>query len=114
MDRILDDIYIQLKDGRRFYQNAWILNNSRATETRTSNETSPINEKHILHVQHAFLYNLYEHNVKFPFATLFGGRKHRGKFNFFSESELGCGPQDSVGTFPYICQFKRAEIKAKK
>ena len=28
---------------------------------------------------------------------MFGGRKHGGNFNFFSESELGCGPQDSVG-----------------
>ena len=23
--------------------------------------------------------------------------KHRGKFNFFPESELGCGPQDFIG-----------------
>ena len=50
-----------------------------------------------MHVQRIFLYNLYVHGRKIPFAPLFGGRKHRGKFNFFSESELGCGPQDSVG-----------------
>ena len=29
-------------------------------------------------MQRAFLYNLYEHDVKFPFATLFRGRKHTG------------------------------------
>ena len=37
-----------------------------------------------------FSLQLYEHDVKFPFARLFGGRKNRDKFNFFSESELGC------------------------
>ena len=54
-----------------------------------------------------FSYNLYEHDRKVPFATVFGGRKHRNKFNFLSESELGCGPQDSVGKFTFICHFKR-------
>ena len=46
---------------------------------------------------------------KFPFATLFGGRKHRDKFNFFAKAELECGPQDSVGKFTYICHFKRVD-----
>ena len=64
-------------------------------------------------MQRAFLQNLYEHDIKFPFATLFGGRKHRNKFNFFSESELGCGPQDPVGKFTCICHFKRNERKAR-
>ena len=67
-----------------------------------------------MHVQRAFLSNLYEHDAKFHFATLFGGREHTEKFNFFSESELGCGPEDSVGKFTYICHFKRVEIGAKK
>ena len=26
-----------------------------------------------------------------------------------NESEFGCGPQDSVGKFTYICQFKRVD-----
>ena len=30
------------------------------------------------------LYNLCGHEVKFPLATLFGGRKHRDKFNFLT------------------------------
>ena len=61
----------------------------KATAMITSNETSPIlvdEKRQILLVRRAFLYNLYEHNFKFPFATLFEGRKHRDKFNFFSES----------------------------
>ena len=61
-----------------------------------------------------FFLQLYEHDVKFPFARLFGGRKNRDKFNFFSESELGCSHQDYVGKFTYICHFKRVEIKAQK
>ena len=61
-----------------------------------------------------FSLRLYEHDVKFPFARLFGGCKNRDKFNFFSTSKLGCGPQDSVGKFTYICHFKRVEVKAKK
>ena len=65
-------------------------------------------------MQHAFLYNLYEHDVKFPLATLFGGHKHRDKFNFFSESELGWVPQDSIGKFTYICHFKKVELKEEK
>ena len=65
-------------------------------------------KQQILHVQRAFLYNLYEHHrQKISFATLFGGRKHRDKFNFFAESELGCGSQNSLGKFTYICDFKR-------
>ena len=38
----------------------------------------------------------------------------QGQIQFLSESELGCGPQDSVGQFTYICHYKRVEIKAKK
>ena len=60
-----------------------------ATAVRTSNETSRIlvdEKRQILLVRRAFLYNLYENNGKFPFATLFEGRKHRDKFNFFPES----------------------------
>ena len=57
---------------------------------------------------------LYEHDVKFQFATLFGGRKHRNQVNFFSESEFGCGPQEPVGKFTYICHFKRDERNARK
>ena len=63
-------------------------------------------------MQRAFLYNLYEHNVKFPFAALFGGRNYRDKFNFFSVSELGYSPQGSVGKFTYICHFKGVKITA--
>ena len=65
-------------------------------------------------MQRASLQNLYEHNLKFPFATLFGGRKHRNLFDFFSESELGCGPHDPVGKFTNIYHFKRDERKARK
>ena len=65
-------------------------------------------------MERAFPQNLYEHDVKFPFATVFGGRKHRNQFNFFSESEIGCGPQDPVLKFTYICHFKRDERKARK
>ena len=65
-------------------------------------------------MQRASLQNLYEHNLKFPFATLFGGRKHRNLFDFFSESELGCGPHDPVGKFTNICHFKRDKRKARK
>ena len=65
-------------------------------------------------MQRAFLQNLYEHDVKFPFATLFARRKHTNQFDFFSESELGCGRQDSIGKFTYICYFKRDERKARK
>ena len=65
--------------------------------------------------QRAFLYNLYEHDRKFPFTTLFGGRKHRDKFNFLSESELGCGPQDSLGSSPIFAILKELkEINTKK
>ena len=31
-----------------------------------------------------------------------------------SESERGCGPQDSIEKFTYIWHFKRLEIKAEK
>ena len=65
MDRILNDIYMWWKDGRRFHQKR--VRNPDWEQRR---------RQKILHVQRAFLYNLYEHDVKFPFATLFGGRKH--------------------------------------
>ena len=69
-------------------------------------------KQQILHVQYAFLYNLqYEqHPKKFPFATLFGGHKHRDKFNFFAESERGCGPQDPVWR---VDRNKREKVKKK-
>ena len=39
------------------------------------NEPNKKKKKKIqLHVQRAFLYNMYEHDRKFPFATLLGGR----------------------------------------
>ena len=67
-------------------------------------------KQQILQVQRAFLYKLYEpHRKKYIFATLFGGRKHRDKFNFFAKAELECGPQDSGGKFTYICHFKRVD-----
>ena len=53
---------------------------TKVTAMRTLNETSPIlvdEKRQILHVQCASLYNLYEHDGKFPLATLFEGRKHR-------------------------------------
>ena len=53
---------------------------------------------------------MYEHDRKVPLATMFGGRKHRNKFNFLSEFELWCGPQDSVGKFNFICHFKRVGV----
>ena len=31
-----------------------------------------------------------------------------------SESERGCGPQDSIEKFTYLCHFKRLEIKGEK
>ena len=57
-------------------------------------------------MERAFSQNLYEHDVKFPFATLFGGRKHRNQFNFFSESEIGRGPQDPVLKFTILREMK--------
>ena len=64
-------------------------------------------------MQRASLQNLYEHDVKFPFATLFGGHKYRNLFDFFPESELGCGSHDPVGKFTNICHFKRDERKGR-
>ena len=78
-----------------------------ATAMRTSNKTSPISKWKkkktdfaILHVQRAFLFNLFEHDVKCPFATLFGGREQRDKFISSLSSNLWCGPQNSVGSSP--------------
>ena len=69
----------------------------------------------ILHVPRAFLYNLYEHDRKFPFATLFGGRKHRDKFNFFSESEIGCGSKTPLASSPLFAILRElTQINAKK
>ena len=51
-----------------------------------------------MHVQCAFLYNLYEHDRKVPYATMFE------QINF-----LGCGPQDSVGKFNFFCHFKSVD-----
>ena len=31
-----------------------------------------------------------------------------------NESKFGCGPQDSVGKFTYICQFKRVDGNKRK
>ena len=46
---------------------------------------------------------------------MFGGRKHRNKFNFLSESELGCGPQDSIGNFTFIAILRElTEMNAEK
>ena len=45
----------------------------------------PNEKQQILHMQCAFLYNLYEHDRKVPFATMFGGLEHRNKLNFLSE-----------------------------
>ena len=90
-----------------------------ATAMRTSNKTSPISKWKkktdfaILHVQRAFLFNLFEHDVKCPFATLFGGREQRDKFNFFSQSEPWVRTPKFRRKFTYISHFKRVEINAK-
>ena len=71
-----------------------------------------MNEKQqIVHVQHAFLYNLYENNHKFPSVTMFRAEEVNTGTN---ESEFGCDPQDSVGKFTYICQFKRVDGNKRK
>ena len=36
------------------------------------------------------------------------------QYNFFPESELGCGPHDPVGKFTNICHFKREKRRARK
>ena len=83
---------------------------------RTSNETSLINKqmKNNTFCTCSRVYNLYGHDVKFPFATLFGRRKHWDEFIFFSASELGCRPQDFVGKVQLYLPFKRVEVNAKK
>ena len=35
----------------------------------------------------------------------------KNQFYFFSESELGCGPQDSVGKLTYIIKKKKERKK---
>ena len=71
-------------------------------------------KKHqILHVQRAFLDNLYEHHCKFPFATLFGGRKHRDKFDFLSPN-LGAVPKTHSSSRIFAILRELTEINAKK
>ena len=55
-----------------------------------------------------FLYNLYENDHKFLFMPLSGDENIR-KINLFSEFEVECRPQDSVGKFTYICNFERVD-----
>ena len=70
----------------------------------------------ILHVQRAFFYNLYEHHrKKIRFATLFGGRKHRDKFNFFADPNLGAVPKTPQGSSPIFAILRElTEINSKK
>ena len=73
-----------------------------------------MNEKQqIVHVQHAFLYNLYENNRKFPSVTMFRAEEVNTGTN---ESEFGCDPQDSVGrSSPIFANLRElTEINAKK
>ena len=53
---------------------------------------------------------------KFSFATLFGGRKHRGNFNFFADSELGCGPSARLrkGSSPIFAILRECTEKNPK
>ena len=50
---------------------------------------------------------------KFSFATLFGGRKHRDNFNFFADSELGCGPSPRLrkGSSPIFAILRECTKK---
>ena len=70
-------------------------------------------KQQILHVQRAFLYNLYEHHCKFPFVTLFGERKHRDKFNFLSPN-LGVVPKTHSSSPIFVILRELTEINAKK
>ena len=50
-----------------------------------------------------FFYNLCEHHrKKFPFATLFGGRKHTDKFSFFAHPNLGVVPKTPQRSSPTV------------
>ena len=66
-----------------------------------------------MHVQRAFLYNLYEHHCKFPFVTLFGERKHRDKFNLLSPN-LGVVPKTHSSSPIFAILRELTEINAKK
>ena len=70
-------------------------------------------KQQILHVQRAFLYNLYEHHCKFPFVTLFGERKHRNKFNFLSPN-LGVVSKTHSSSPIFAILRGLNEINAKK
>ena len=88
-----------------------------ATAMRTSNETSPISKWKTTNFARAALFSL--KTCKNPTLNsllwhCLGGRRHKNQFNFFSETDLGCGPQDSVRKFTYICHFKTVGINAKK
>ena len=67
----------------------------------------------ILHVQRAFLYNLCEHQCKFPFVTLFGERKHRNKFNFLSPN-LGAVAKTHSSSPIFAILRELMQINAKK
>ena len=77
---------------------------------RTSNET---NEKqYILHVQRAFFYNLYDHDVKFPIATLEDVNTGTNSFSSLRPN-LGVVPR-TVRKVQLYLPFKRVEVNAKK
>ena len=63
-----------------------------------------------------FFYNLYEHHrKKIRFATLFGGRKHRDKFNFFADPNLDAVPKTPQGSSPIFAILRElTEINSKK
>ena len=84
----------------------------------TATAISPISKRkkqQILHVQRALFYNLYEHHrKKIRFATLFGGRKHRDKFNFFANPNLGAVPKGSSPIFAILRELTEINSKKKK
>ena len=83
MDRILNNIYLYIKwkDGRRCYlKGVWIPNRLRTSIFPGSNDEGDdygdgnepnkyMKNKRFCTSSALFLYNLYEHNRKFPFAT---------------------------------------------
>ena len=74
--------------------------------TATTTAMSPISkweQQQILHFKRSFLYNLYEHDRKFPFAPLFGGRN------------LGAVPWSPKESSPLFAILRElTEINAKK
>ena len=70
-------------------------------------------KQQILHVQRAFLYNLFEHHCKFPFVTLFGGRKYRDKFNSLSLN-LDAVPKSHSSSPIFAILRELTEINGKK